>query len=347
MKNGSSQAAGKTGAIILVVILGLCTAKLAYTEPSEEDISGSSSVRTPPSGSGAESDQGAWSESSGANPGNDESAQGRQSDQGTDEDEGARVPHSSGGSGTQPRAYFPYTVRSGDTPAGIAVLFGVPLADLMKANHLHQDSELMIGDTLRVPNPFLARERELSSQLDRLATEKQAAEERAQKAQDSISGLRTRVQDLSASNKQYQHDLHSLPWWRAATFLWASAAAVMFAITLVAVVQWIITRTRFRAVAEMNESLRRLDYKYKASLAKAELRFQELYGRRRRGNQDGQELAKTPEEIEIEQLNRQLKEVLEYHLQRLGSSSASSGRARWRERLASIGAPMEARSIRR
>src|SRR6516164_4583652 len=108
-----------------------------------------------------------------------------------------------------------------------------------------------------------------------------------------------------------------------------------------------VARHRVRAVAEMNESLRRLDYKYKAALAKAELRFQELYGRRRRGVQEGQELSKTPEEIEIEQLNRRLKEVLEHHLQRLDTASSSAGRARWRERLAGIGAPMEARSFRR
>jgi len=85
----------------------------------------------------------------------------------------------------------------------------------------------------------------------------------------------------------------------------------------------------------------------KAALAKAELRFQELYGRRRRDNQEGQERAKTAEESEIEQLNRQLKEALERLLQHLEPASATAGRARWRERLAGIGAPMEARSIRR
>jgi LysM repeat protein len=242
---------------------------------------------------------------------------------------------------------FPYTIRSGDTPGGIAALFGVPVADLMKVNHLRQDSELMIGDTLRVPNPSLARERELSSEVVRLAGEKQAAEQHAEKIQEGISGLRSQVQDLDASNKGYRHDLHMLPWWRAAALLAAGAAALMLGIMLVAVIQWIVARSRFRAVAEMNESLRRLDYKYKAALAKAELRFQELYGRRRGGIQEGQERSKAPEEIEIEQLNRQLKEVLERHLQRLEPSSSSAGRARWRERLAGIGAPMEARSIRR
>jgi hypothetical protein len=224
-------------------------------------------------------------------------------------------------------------------------LFGVPLADFMKVNHLSEDSELQIGDTLRVPNPFLAHERELSSQIERLTAAKQAAEQRAQQSQGSISGLRSQVQDLTISNQSYSHDLRTLPWWRGFAFLAASAALLMLGIMPVAVIQWMVARSRFRAVADMNESLRRLDYKYKAALAKAELRFQELYGRRRHGILDGQERPKTPEESEIEQLNRQLKEVLEHHLQRLEPSSARAGRG-WRERLAGSGAPLEVR-IRR
>jgi len=323
----------------VMVMLVISAASLAYSAPSEENI-GSSSLRTTQlRGSGGLSKS---SESSGDNPADVESDQGRT-------DEGVQVPGdvSSASSVSPPRAVFPYTVRSGDTPIGIASLFGVPVADLLRLNHLHPESELMIGDTLRVPNPFLARERELSSELDRLSADKQAAEERAQKSQQAISELRAQVEDLSASNKHYGHDLHVLPWWRAAALVAAGAAALMLAIMLAAVIQWIIARSRFRAVAEMNESLRRLDYKYKAALAKAELRFQELYGRRRHSFAEGQEQLKTPEEIEIEQLNRQLKEVLQQHLQRLEPSSSTAGRARWRERLASVGAPMEARSVRR
>jgi flagellar biosynthesis/type III secretory pathway chaperone len=93
--------------------------------------------------------------------------------------------------------------------------------------------------------------------------------------------------------------------------------------------------------------LRRLDHKYKAALAKAELRFQELYGRRRRAVDEDHEQSKTPEEIEIDQLNGRLREILERHLQRLEPSNLSNGRVRWRERLADVGAPMEPRSVRR
>jgi LysM repeat protein len=343
MKNGFSRLLGRISAVFLMVMLGIAAARPSYSAPFEENISGSGSLRTPRLRSDSGSNQSKWSARSDGSP----AIEG--SDQETTGEEGTQVPGavSSTGAVPSPRAFFPYTVRSGDTPAGIAALFGVPLADLMRVNHLHQDSELMIGDNLRVPNPFLAREREMSSELDRLTAEKQAAEERAQKIQESVSGLHAEVQNLTASNEQYRHDLHVLPWWRGAAMFAAGAAALMLGIMLVAVIQWIIARSRFRAVAEMNESLRRLDYKYKAALAKAELRFQEIYGRRRRGSQEGQEVSKTPDEIEIEQLNRQLKEVLERHLERLGPATPGAGRARWRERLASVGAPMEPRSIRR
>jgi LysM repeat protein len=328
---------------VLVLTLALSAITLAYSAPSDESISGSGSLGTTRLRSSDDRGLSESSENSGDNSATEEAGPATSEDQGG----GSSGGHSPGSSPSRPRATFPYTVRPGDTPAGIASLFGVPLADLLRVNHLHEDSELMIGDTLKVPNPFLARERQLSTELNRISTDEQAAEQRAQKSQQTISALSAQVQDLSTSNKQYEHDLRVLPWWRSTAMLAAGAAVLMLVIMLVAVVQWIIARGRFRAVAEMNESLRRLDYKYKAALAKAELRFQELYGRRRRISKEGQEPAKMPEELEIEQLNRQLKEVLEHHLQRLEPSSASAGRARWRERLAGVGAPMEARSIRR
>jgi hypothetical protein len=97
----------------------------------------------------------------------------------------------------------------------------------------------------------------------------------------------------------------------------------------------------------MNESLRNLDYKYKSALAKAELRMQELYGRRRRGIQDGHERPKLAEEAEIERLNHELKLVLERHLERLGPAGARARRALWHERVSGIGSPVEARPVRR
>ena len=247
----------------------------------------------------------------------------------------------------QPRGTFPYTIRSGDTLGSIAEEFGVDVAQLAHLNRMTEDTELIIGDTLKIPNPFLARERELNGELDKRTLEAQEAEQKAEKVQSALELTRSQLDELTSSNQQYMHNLRALPWWRTAAIVAAVVALLMFGVMLAALMEWWILRGRFRAVAELNDSLRRLDFKYKSALAKAELRLQELYGRRRRGLQDGQERAKMPEELEIERLTHELKEILEHHLARLGPPSAIAQRARGRELIGTIGSPVEARGARR
>ena len=247
----------------------------------------------------------------------------------------------------QPRATFPYTIRSGDSLGSIAGEFGVDVAQLAHLNRMTEDTELIAGDTLKIPNPFLAREREQNLELDKRTLEAQVAEQKAEKVQSALESTRAQLDELTTSNQQYVHNLRALPWWRTAAVATAVAAVLMFGVMLAALMEWWILRGRFRAVAELNDSLRRLDFKYKSALAKAELRLQELYGRRRRGLQDGQERAQMPEELEIERLTHELKEILEHHLARLGPPSAISMRARGRELIGSIGSPVEARGARR
>ncbi len=247
----------------------------------------------------------------------------------------------------QPRATFPYTIRSGDSLGSIAGEFGVDVAQLAHLNRMTEDTELIAGDTLKIPNPFLAREREQNLELDKRTLEAQVAEQKAEKVQSALESTRAQLDELTTSNQQYVHNLRALPWWRTAAVATAVAAVLMFGVMLAALMEWWILRGRFRAVAELNDSLRRLDFKYKSALAKAELRLQELYGRRRRGLQDGQERAQMPEELEIERLTHELKEILEHHLARLGPPSAISMRARGRELIGTIGSPVEARGARR
>ncbi|MGO9263742.1 MAG: LysM peptidoglycan-binding domain-containing protein [Candidatus Binataceae bacterium] len=247
----------------------------------------------------------------------------------------------------QPHATFPYTLRPGDNLGSIAAEFGVSVADLSRVNHVTGETELVAGESLRIPNPGLARERELTAQVNQLALDQQAAENRAQKSEAELGLRRTEVEDLTTQVRQAGHDLRGLSWWRGSAYVLGVLAALMFGAMALALLEWWMLRNRFRAVAEMNESLRRLDYKYKAALAKAELRLQELYGRRRRGIHDGQERPKLAEEAEIERLNLELKTVLERHLARLGPAGASARRARWEERVSGIGSPVEARPVRR
>jgi LysM repeat protein len=252
-------------------------------------------------------------------------------------------------SATASRAHpnFPYTIRPGDTLGSIAATFGMSVDDIAHANRMSPDADLSVGDNLRIPNPFVARERALIEEIDSIAAARQAAEQKAEKSDEAVTALRGQVDEMHAEKETTDHDLRVLPWWRALALSAAVAAFLMFGAMVMAVVEWWMLRSRFRAAAEMNESLRRLDYKYKAQLAKAELRMQELYGRRRRGIKDGQERTKLVEEGEIELLNRELKEILERHLERLKPPGEAARRARWRELIGGVGSPIEARSLRR
>jgi len=242
---------------------------------------------------------------------------------------------------------IPYTIRPGDTLGSIAATFGVAVADIARTNRISPDDELTAGQTLRIPNPFVARERSLIEEIGETSTARQVAEQKAATSEAKVAALMGQFEELRTEREQSEHDLRALPWWRALALSAAVGAFLMLGAMVTAVVEWAMLRGRFRAAAEMNESLRRLDYKYKGQLAKAELRLQALYGRRRRGIQDGQDRPKIAEEIEIEALNRQLKEILERHLERLKPPSESARRARWRELIAGVGSPVEARSLRR
>ena len=85
----------------------------------------------------------------------------------------------------------------------------------------------------------------------------------------------------------------------------------MFGVMLLTMFEWWRMRRRFVALAAMTDALSRLDYKYKAMFAKAELRLQQLYGRRRGAITEGQPRPRMPEEVEIERLNEELKQILE------------------------------------
>ncbi len=336
--------AALAGGILLATaaIFGPLAVRTAQAEPTEVDLPASppaprarpavsppaTAAPSAPSGSPAETDQ------------PDNAAPRPLRDQANPASAAEAQPH-------RPRAYFPYTIRSGDTLEGIAALFGVDVSDLTRANRRLSDDNLMAGDTIRIPNPFLARERELNAEIDRLTIDAQEAAQKAQTAQNALDDARQRAASADANVSEYQHELVTLPWWRATAWGSAVAALLMFGITLAAIAEWLILRARYRAVAEMNEALRRLDQKYRLAMARAELRLQELYGRRRHGIEDGRDRSKLPEEVEMERLDNEIRQALNRHLARLGPGGWRMRRARWRELMGGVGAPVEARPVRR
>jgi len=242
---------------------------------------------------------------------------------------------------------FSYSVRSGDSLGSIASTFGIQAEDIAQANKLQLDTTLMVGQTLRIPNPFAARMRELTAENQKLSDQVADLQKRADSANASQADMKAQVQQLTASNRELTHDVQMLPWWRGAVYSAIIVSLLLLGVAGLAVLEWFLLRRRFIAIAELNESLRRLDQRYRALLAKAELRMQELYGRRRRGISEDQERPRIPEEAALERLDQQLHDVLERHLKQLGGPVRPRRRARWDEEFGTVASPVEARSARR
>ena len=242
---------------------------------------------------------------------------------------------------------FAYTVRPGDSLGSIAATFGLQADDIAHANRLDLDTTLMVGRTLRIPNPFAARMRELTTENQKLDDQVVELQKRVDNSAAASTGLKSQVQQLTASNRDLTHEARMLPWWRAASYSAIIVSLLLFGVAALTVLEWFLLRRRFIAIADMNESLRRLDQRYKAVLAKAELRMQELYGRRRRGISEDQERPRIPEEADLERLDQQLHDVLERHLKQLGGPVRPRRRSRWDEEFGTVASPVEARSARR
>jgi LysM repeat protein len=218
------------------------------------------------------------------------------------------------------RKYFPYTVASGDSLGRIASFFGVDLDTLARVNRLRPDDELFVGEKLKIPNPFEAERRNLNRELAALQADDRQTHDKLGKAEAELLSLKERNDSLTAEDAILRRDVEVLPWWRGAALGVGAAALLMLGVTVLTLFEWWMLRRRFAVVSDLAMALGHLDVKYKETLAKAELRMQQLYGRRRPGMavDQSEHPAKTQEEIEIERLNRQLKAVLEDYLDRLG-----------------------------
>ena len=249
----------------------------------------------------------------------------------------------------KPANVIPYTVRSGDSVGTIAQMFGVTPEEVARANRMHVDDELQVDEVLKIPHPFTTEVTNLRSQIETLSAQQQAAEQKSDSAQEQVKTLQGQVQDLTSQNQDLDLGVKLLPWWRATAISLAIFALIMFGVMMLTMFEWWRMRRRFMALAAMTDALSRLDYKYKAMFAKAELRLQQLYGRRRGAVTEGQPRPRMPEEVEIERLNEELKQILETHLQRMGAKLPGSRRKGWRELFGGtdVGETVEARGYRR
>lgn len=246
-------------------------------------------------------------------------------------------------------AEFTYSVRAGDSLGSIADAFGLQPEDLARANRINIETVLMVGRTLRIPNPFAAQMRDLTAQVETLKAEMAKSDEQAAAANLKARSLMEKTSALADQNSELRGEVLMLPRWRETAVTLGIIVLLMFGVILVTVFEWWLLRRRFRALADAADSLSQLDRKYKLALAKAELRYQQLYGRRRvAGAADALQHGKTAEEIELERLNRDLRETLEFHLHRLGVERMRKRRRPfWREVFGEVESPVGAGSARR
>jgi LysM repeat protein len=244
-------------------------------------------------------------------------------------------------------AELSYVIREGDSVGAIAGMFHLPAQDIFHRNHINENTTLHVGQVLHIPNPYVAQVRDLQKQISALDARNQTQGHKLEDSDSKVSALAARIGELNSVNRGLEHDVKVLPWWRRATTIAVTLAAVLLGIALLSLLQWFLIRWRFAAVADANERLSKLDQRYRVLMARAELRLQQLYGRRRAAA-DSSTQAKGQEEFELENLGREVKEVLEHEMARLGvQRSQSPRRSRFREWVANLGSPVAVRSDRR
>ena len=236
---------------------------------------------------------------------------------------------------SKPHKYFPYTIRSGDTLGTVAQYFNVTVADLAHVNKMHEDDELEVGEELKIPNPFEASHRNLEAQVQQLSEQNRTTQQKIQQVQSQAAVLTTTNAELSGQTSSLKDSVKALPWWRGTALAVSAASLLMLGVTALTLFEWWMLRRRFLALSDLAMSLSRLDVKYKETIAKAELRMQQLYGRRRPAGAPDNLIGgmKTPDEVEVERLSHELRETLERHLEQLGVRGRRTIGARWREAL--------------
>ena len=229
--------------------------------------------------------------------------------------------------------FFPYSVRPGDTLGTIAQFFNMPVTDLARINKLHEDDDLDVGQLLKIPNPFEASNRTLSVQVEQLSEQTRTAQAKIDQAQAQATSLSNSNAELTGQNATLKESVKALPWWRGTALAVGGAALLMLGVTALTLFEWWMLRRRFLALSNLAMSLSRLDVKYKETIAKAELRMQQLYGRRRPAGAPENLLGgmKTADEIEVERLSHELRATLERHLEQLGVRGRRTIGAKWRE----------------
>ena len=213
---------------------------------------------------------------------------------------------------------------------------------------MHIDDELQVDEVLKVPHPFTSEVNTLKSQVETLSAQQQAAVQKSDSAQEQVKSLQGQVQELTGDNQDLQLGVKLLPWWRATAVSLAIFALVMFGVVLLTLFEWWRMRPQVRRVggddrraqAGSTTNTRRCSRRRSCDCSSSTGGVVAQLPRGSRG-------PKMPEEVEIERLNEELKQILEQHLQKMGARLPGTRRKGWREMFggSDVGSTVEARRL--
>src|SRR5260370_7261521 len=90
-------------------------------------------------------------------------------------------------------------------------MFHTPQEQIYRRNHLGANTTLHIGQTLHIPNPYVAQVRQLQAQIDGLRSRTQDQERKLQENNSKERAFSARIVDRADTNRAFHPHVTTLP----------------------------------------------------------------------------------------------------------------------------------------
>lgn len=179
------------------------------------------------------------------------------------------------------RQLFSYPLRAGESLSDVARIFHVPVRQLIEINHIEDPTRMQLGQTLRIPNAFAQEVEALRAERDRLLEAKRRAEAESAEREQAAARLEAELRQVGAEREALDRALAGTVQWQKCTLLLALLLLAALAWALKIRFDRALLAKRGSALALENSALKVAKEKYAQAGAHLELRYQNLYGRRR------------------------------------------------------------------
>src|SRR5262245_33093449 len=179
-----------------------------------------------------------------------------------------------------PETVLEYKIHRGETLEDIARLFGLPIEELARVNHISDPTRLQIDQPVRIPNVFARQVTQLQEEQTQLRKDKEQLEQQIRQQQDLFAAKETEFHKLEGEKVALAEEL-------AAVRQWKRMAQVLAGL-LLGVFIWGLRSHKERArqdraltvLSQENTALTTAKEKYRQAVAHLELRYQKLFNSR-------------------------------------------------------------------